>query len=66
MKKNVIKTKLTTLKNKDNSNALARKLSKHCNRESTENPKKHEKIRIEHVHNLLSDNNIEELCEKYA
>ena len=50
-------------KNKDNTNALARKLSKHCNRESTENPKKHEKIRIEHIHNLLSDNNIEELCK---
>ena len=61
-----IERSLKNNKNKDNSNALARKLSKHCNRESTENPKKHEKIRIEHVYNLLSDNNIEELCEKYA
>ena len=49
---------------KDNTNALSRKLGKICKRESTENPKKQENIRINHVYSLILENNLDEICNK--
>ena len=47
----------------DNTNALARKLEKHCKRESTENPDKHKAIKKEHIYNLLFNSELEEFCK---
>lgn len=49
---------------KDNSNALSRKLAKICNRESTENSKKQKAVKIEHIYNLLLENNLDKICNK--
>ena len=46
----------------DSEEALARKLEKHCKRESTENPNKQKEIRKEHIINLLISNQIDEFC----
>ena len=50
----------------DNTNALARKLAKHCKRESTENPDKQKAIKKEHIYNLLFNSELEELCKNDA
>ena len=47
----------------DNTNALARKLEKHCKRESTENPDKQKAIKKENIYNLLFNSELEELCK---
>lgn len=38
----------------DDEATLSRKLGKHCKRESTENPKKQEEIKLVHILNLLN------------
>lgn len=43
----------------DKSMVLARKLNKHCKRESTENKDKRKEIRKEHVYNLIEQLNLE-------
>ena len=48
----------------DPKEVIARKLNKHCKRESTENPNKQKEIRKEHVINLLIANQIDEYCER--
>ncbi len=45
---------------KDKSMVLARKLGKHCKRESTENKKIREKIKKNHFFELIEEYNIEE------
>ena len=47
----------------DNTHALARKLEKHCKRESTENPDKQKAIKKENIYNLLFNSELEELCK---
>lgn len=47
----------------DNTNALARKLAKHCKRESTENLDKQKAVKKEHIYNLLLNSELEELCK---
>ena len=47
----------------DSKEALARKLNKHCKRESTENPKKQKEIKKEYIINLLISNQISDFCE---
>ena len=49
---------------KDNTNVLSRKLGKICKRESTENPEKQENTRINHVYNLILDNNLDKICNE--
>ena len=39
----------------DDEATLSRKLGKHCKRESTENPKKQEEIKLSHILNLLNN-----------
>ena len=48
---------MSTLKNNKNDDeaTLSRKLGKHCKRESTENPKKQEEIKLDHILNLLNN-----------
>ena len=54
---------LRSLKNNvnDTSAVLARKLGKHCKRESTENKNKRDKIKIEHIHELIDKYNVKNL-----
>lgn len=47
---------------KDPLPAIARKLEKHCKRESTENNDKRKTVKEEHVKNILLTNNIKEIC----
>ena len=47
----------------DPKEAIARKIGKHCKRESTENPDKQKEIRKEYVINLLISKQIDEFCE---
>ena len=60
---NKIKRSMNSNKN-DPKEVIARKLNKHCKRESTENPNKQKEIRKEYVINLLIANQIDEYCEK--
>ena len=60
---NKIKRSIDSNKN-DPKEVIARKLNKHCKKESTENPKKQKEIRKEHVINLLLSNQVDEYCEK--
>ena len=46
----------------DSKEAIARKLDKHCKKESTENPTKQKEIRKEYIINLLISNQIDEFC----
>lgn len=46
----------------DASCDLARKLEKHCKRESTENSDKQEQVKMDHIYNLLSINKLKEIC----
>ena len=48
----------------DSTEAIARKLEKHCKRESTENSNKHDEIKKEYIYLLLLANRIDEICEK--
>ena len=54
---------LRSLKNNKNDDeaTLSRKLGKHCKRESTENPKKQEEIKLNHILNLLNNDLTENL-----
>ena len=54
---NFVARLLRSLKNNKNDDeaTLSRKLGKHCKRESTENPKKQEEIRLSHILNLLNN-----------
>ena len=59
---NKILRSIKTNKN-DSKEAMARKLDKHCKRESTENPDKQKEIRKEYIINLLISKQIDEFCE---
>ena len=54
---NFVARLLKSLKNNKNDDeaTLSRKLGKHCKRESTENPKKQEEIKLNHILNLLNN-----------
>ena len=54
---NFVARLLRSLKNNKNDDeaTLSRKLGKHCKRESTENPKKQEEIKLDHILNLLNN-----------
>lgn len=54
---NFVARLLRSLENNKNDDeaTLSRKLGKHCKRESTENPKKQEEIRLGHILNLLNN-----------
>lgn len=56
---------LRSMKNnkKDKSSILARKLGKHCKRESTENEDKRKETKYNHIRNLLKNNNISSIFE---
>lgn len=57
---------LRSMKNneKDKSSILARKLGKHCKRESTENEDKRKETKYNHIYNLLNDDEISSIFEK--
>ena len=54
---NFVERLLRSLENNKNDDeaTLSRKLGKHCKRESTENPKKQEEIKLGHILNLLNN-----------
>lgn len=60
---NFVARLLRSLKNNKNDDeaTLSRKLGKHCKRESTENPKKQEEIKLNHILNLLNNDLTENL-----
>lgn len=58
-----IKRSIKSNKN-DVSSDLARKLGKHCKRESTENPNKQKEVKKDHISTLLSMYKLSEICAK--